>query len=139
MLHPFLGQEAVLIQPLVINMGMRCELPGDSLDSLPAAPHNSYFVVCDRQLRVWTEGEEMRIKEAFVIALRAVRAHRLRSALTMLGLIIGVSTVVLLSACGLGVRNSVDARIEPISNNITTVPKTAHVPGVWGLSNWITS
>jgi putative ABC transport system permease protein len=75
------------------------------------------------------EGEEMSLKEAFVIALRAVRAHRLRSALTMLGLIIGVSAVVLLSACGLGVRNAVDARIEPISNNITIVPKTADVPG----------
>ncbi|HYZ36236.1 MAG TPA: ABC transporter permease [Pseudonocardiaceae bacterium] len=71
----------------------------------------------------------MSLKEAFAIALRAVRAHQLRSALTMLGLIIGVSAVVLLSACGLGVRNSVDARIEPISNNITIVPKTADVPG----------
>jgi putative ABC transport system permease protein len=71
----------------------------------------------------------MSLKEAFVIALRAVRAHRLRSVLTMLGLIIGVSAVVLLSACGLGVRNSVAARIEPISNNITIVPKAADVPG----------
>ncbi len=71
----------------------------------------------------------MSLKEAFIIALRAVRAHRLRSALTMLGLIIGVSAVVLLSACGLGVRNAVDARIEPISNNITIVPKAADVPG----------
>jgi putative ABC transport system permease protein len=110
-------------------MGTHCELPGDSLDSLHVTPHNSYFMVCNRQPRVWTEGEEMSLKEAFAIALRAVRAHQLRSALTMLGLIIGVSAVVLLSACGLGVRNSVDARIEPISNNITIVPKTADVPG----------
>ena len=86
----------------MINVGTHCELTGDSLDYLHVAPHNSYFMVCDRQLRVWTEGEEMSLKEAFAIALRAVRAHQLRSALTMLGLIIGVSAVVLLSACGSG-------------------------------------
>jgi putative ABC transport system permease protein len=71
----------------------------------------------------------MRLTEALLIALRALRAHRLRSTLTMLGLIIGVSAVVLLSACGQGVQNSVDVRIEPVANNITIVPKAADVPG----------
>ena len=75
------------------------------------------------------KGEQMSLKEALLIALRAVRAHWLRSMLTMLGLIIGVSAVILLSACGQGVKNSVDARIETVSNNITIVPKTADVPG----------
>jgi putative ABC transport system permease protein len=70
----------------------------------------------------------MNIKEAVFIALSAVRAHRLRSTLTMLGLIIGVSAVILLSACGLGVKNSVDARIEPISNNITIISQAETVP-----------
>ena len=71
----------------------------------------------------------MRLTEALVIALRALRAHRLRSTLTMLGLIIGVSAVVLLSACGRGVQNSVDVRIEPVANNITIVSKAADIPG----------
>jgi hypothetical protein len=75
------------------------------------------------------KGEEMSLREALLIALRAVRAHWLRSMLTMLGLIIGVSAVILLSTCGQGVKNSVDARIETVSNNITIVPKTADVPG----------
>jgi putative ABC transport system permease protein len=70
----------------------------------------------------------MSLREALLVALRAVRAHRLRSTLTMLGLIIGVSAVVLLSACGLGVKNSVDARIEPVSNNITIVSQAEAVP-----------
>jgi putative ABC transport system permease protein len=70
----------------------------------------------------------MSLKEALLIALRAVRAHWLRSALTMLGLIIGVSAVILLSACGLGVKNSVDARIEPVANNITIVAQAVAVP-----------
>lgn len=60
------------------------------------------------------KGAQMSLKEALLIALRAVRAHWLRSMLTMLGLIIGVSAVMLLSACGQGVRNSVDARIETV-------------------------
>ena len=46
----------------------------------------------------------MSLKEALLVALRALRAHRLRSTLTMLGLIIGVSAVVLLATCGQGVR-----------------------------------
>lgn len=71
----------------------------------------------------------MRLGEALVIALRALRAHRLRSILTMLGLIIGVAAVVLLTACGEGVQNSVDVRIEPVANNITIVSKSADIPG----------
>jgi putative ABC transport system permease protein len=71
----------------------------------------------------------MRLAEALLIALRALRAYRLRSMLTMLGLIIGVSAVILLTACGQGVQNSVDVRIEPVANNITIVPKAADIPG----------
>jgi putative ABC transport system permease protein len=71
----------------------------------------------------------MNLREALLVALRALRAHRLRSTLTMLGLIIGVSAVVLLSACGQGVKNSVDARIEPVANNITIVSQAEAVPG----------
>jgi putative ABC transport system permease protein len=70
----------------------------------------------------------MSFKEALLVALRAVRAHWLRSTLTMLGLIIGVSAVVLLAACGLGVKNSVNARIEPVANNITIVSQAEAVP-----------
>jgi putative ABC transport system permease protein len=71
----------------------------------------------------------MSVAEALLLALRGLRAHRLRSALTMLGLIIGVSAVILLVACGQGVQNSVDARIEPVANLITIVPHPANIPG----------
>jgi len=71
----------------------------------------------------------MRLWEAVLIALRAVCAHRLRSALTMLGLIIGVSAVILLVAIGDGVQKSVDARIEPLANLIMIVPTAGDVPG----------
>lgn len=44
------------------------------------------------------QGSDVSLWEAVLIALRGLRAHRLRSALTMLGLIIGVSAVILLVA-----------------------------------------
>jgi putative ABC transport system permease protein len=71
----------------------------------------------------------MSLREAVLIALRAVGAHRLRSALTMLGLIIGVSAVILLTAVGNGVQESVNARFQPLASLITIVPTTGNVPG----------
>ncbi|MGH3855835.1 MAG: ABC transporter permease [Pseudonocardiaceae bacterium] len=71
----------------------------------------------------------MSLREAFLIALRGLRAHRLRSGLTMLGLIIGVGAVILLFACGQGVQNSVDARIGPYANLITVVAQSPTVLG----------
>ena len=71
----------------------------------------------------------MSLREAVFIALRGLRAHRLRSALTMLGLIIGVSAVIVLFACGQGVHNSINARIAPYANLITIVAQPVTVPG----------
>ncbi|HVQ97369.1 MAG TPA: ABC transporter permease [Mycobacterium sp.] len=62
-------------------------------------------------------------------ALRGLRAHRLRSALTMFSHIIGVSAVILLVACGYGVKNSIDARVETMANDFAIVPTTADVLG----------
>jgi putative ABC transport system permease protein len=47
----------------------------------------------------------------------------------MFSLIVGVSAVILLVACGYGVKNSVDARVETVANDIAIVPATADVPG----------
>jgi putative ABC transport system permease protein len=71
----------------------------------------------------------MTLREAVSIALRAVGAHRLRSALTMLGIIIGVSAVILLTAVGNGVQKSVDAYLQPLASLITIVPTTGNIPG----------
>jgi putative ABC transport system permease protein len=68
-------------------------------------------------------------REILVIALRGVRSHKLRSALTMLGLVIGVAAVILLSSFGQGVTRSVNAAIEPVANSITIVPKLSPIPG----------
>ncbi|HEY6424505.1 MAG TPA: ABC transporter permease [Pseudonocardiaceae bacterium] len=71
----------------------------------------------------------MNLGESVRIALRGLRANRLRSALTMLGIIIGVAAVILLIAIGNGVQAAVNARVEPLANLITIVPITGNVPG----------
>jgi putative ABC transport system permease protein len=69
------------------------------------------------------------LREALRIALRGLRANRLRSALTMLGIIIGVAAVILLVALGNGLKTSVNAQLEPLANLITIVPTIGNVPG----------
>ncbi len=71
----------------------------------------------------------MSLLEAASIALRGLHVNRLRSALTMLGIIIGVAAVILLVAVGNGVQTSVNERVEPLANLITIVKSTGNVPG----------
>src|SRR5262249_38727698 len=66
--------------------------------------------------------------ETVFIAFRALRANKLRSALTMLGLVIGVASVIVLVSAGQGVKNSVDAAISTVANNITVIPLKPQVP-----------
>ncbi|GAB3952307.1 ABC transporter permease [Micromonospora vulcania] len=66
----------------------------------------------------------MRVAEAWRVALDALRANRLRSALTMLGVIIGVASVVLLVAIGTGTKQQVEQQVEGLGSNLLLV-----VPG----------
>ncbi len=70
----------------------------------------------------------MRTAEALRMALEALRVNRLRSTLTMLGVIIGVSAVVILVAIGTGAKNAVEKEIAGLGSNIILV-----VPGQVGL------
>ena len=70
----------------------------------------------------------MIVRESLFIALRALRSNKLRSSLTMLGLVIGVAAVIVLVSAGQGVSNSVNAAISTVANNITVVPQTPVVP-----------
>jgi putative ABC transport system permease protein len=64
------------------------------------------------------------IRENLLVALRALRENWLRSALTMLGIIIGVGSVVLLVGIGQGVKEDVSRQIEMLGPNMIAV-----VPG----------
>ncbi len=66
----------------------------------------------------------MKLGEAFSSALTALRANRLRSVLTMLGVIIGVAAVVILVAIGSGAKREVERQVEGLGSNLILV-----VPG----------
>jgi putative ABC transport system permease protein len=66
----------------------------------------------------------MRLAEAWRVALDALRANRLRSGLTMLGVVIGVASVVVLVAIGTGAKQEVEAQVEGLGSNLLIV-----VPG----------
>jgi putative ABC transport system permease protein len=71
----------------------------------------------------------MMVRDIMSIAFRALRSNKLRSGLTMLGLVIGVAAVILLTSFGQGVGNSVNTAIAPIANSLTVVPKKSPIPG----------
>jgi putative ABC transport system permease protein len=55
------------------------------------------------------------------VALRALRANRMRSALTMLGILIGTAAVIMLVAVGAGIANQVQAQIGKLGTNAVFV------------------
>jgi putative ABC transport system permease protein len=66
----------------------------------------------------------VRWRDNFVIALRGVRSNRLRSALTMLGVLIGVAAVIILVAVGNGSSIQVQQSISRLGTNTLTVINT---------------
>ena len=85
----------------------------------------------------------MQFANTIQIAMRAIRRNKVRSALTMLGVIIGVASVIAMIALGSGARASIDAQIQSQGTNIIYVssgsfrgPGMAH--GGMGSSNTLT-
>jgi len=63
----------------------------------------------------------MRIFATLRIALRALRRNKLRSVLTMLGIIIGVGAVIAMVALGRGAKAQVEASIAALGQNVIMV------------------
>src|SRR5205085_6422082 len=63
----------------------------------------------------------MNWRESIRIGVRGVLANRLRSALTMLGILIGVGSVIVLVAVGTGSSANVQKRIESLGTNTLIV------------------
>ena len=63
----------------------------------------------------------MNFAENIRVALRALMANKLRSGLTMLGIIIGVGSVVALMALGTGATSDITSQVEGIGSNLLTV------------------
>ena len=58
------------------------------------------------------------------LALSRLRTHRLRAALTMLGVIIGVASVVALVGVGQGTTTNITARLNGLGTNLLTISGT---------------
>jgi putative ABC transport system permease protein len=59
--------------------------------------------------------------EIIRVSWRSIRANKMRSFLTMLGIIIGVMAVILSSAIGLGTKAGVTKSVESLGSNVLTV------------------
>jgi putative ABC transport system permease protein len=73
----------------------------------------------------------LKLFEALALAISGLSANRLRSGLTMLGILIGVAAVILLVAVGNGTSVQVQNQVQSLGSNIVYVyPTTARVGGV---------
>ncbi|MFA5173019.1 MAG: ABC transporter permease [Candidatus Paceibacterota bacterium] len=63
----------------------------------------------------------MTIWDLFEETLIAISANKVRSSLTILGIVIGISSVIAMVAIGEGAQNSVEEKIESAGSNLITV------------------
>jgi putative ABC transport system permease protein len=75
----------------------------------------------------------VKIFESFVIAMRSLAANKLRSALTMLGVIIGVGSVITLMSVGRGAEKSITSTLEGMGTNLVYI--MSQTPGLSGMAS----
>ena len=85
----------------------------------------------------------MRSRDLAAYAARALAGHRLRSALSLLGVAVGIAAVVLLTALGEGARRYVVDQFAQIGSSfVAVVPgktdTTGGIPGLGGIPNDLT-
>ena len=79
-------------------------------------------------------------KESVLIALKALMANKLRSILTMLGIIIGVGAVIAMISIGMGVRQQVQDSISSLGSNMLIImPGAPSSHGVRGAAGSYTT
>jgi putative ABC transport system permease protein len=72
------------------------------------------------------------VSETIRIALTGLAANKLRSGLTILGLTIGVGSVIILVAVGTGSSAAVESQIEALGSNVLLVSSTPTLGGLRG-------
>lgn len=69
--------------------------------------------------------------ESVLMAWSSIISNKMRSLLTMLGIIIGVAAVIALMSIGYGVQSSIERNISSLgTNTITITPGTGRKPGI---------
>ena len=69
----------------------------------------------------------MNIANLFLIALKALRRNKLRALLTMLGIIIGVASVIAMVAIGQGSKKSIQDQLSSMGSNMITIRPNSNV------------
>jgi putative ABC transport system permease protein len=85
----------------------------------------------------------MRILATIKIALRALRRNKMRTVLTMLGIIIGVAAVIAAISIGNGAKAQVEAQVASLGQNVLSVfpgsLSTGGARGGWGSRSTLTA
>ena len=82
----------------------------------------------------------MNFFESIRVSLRALKANKLRSVLTMLGMIIGVAAVIAMVGIGNGATASITSQIEGLGSNLLTIsPGQSNSGGVRGGAGSLTT
>jgi len=71
----------------------------------------------------------MRYLQIIKIAYRALKRNKMRSSLTMLGIVIGVGAVIAMVGIGQGAKKMVDAQIASLGDNLLTIFPGSHTAG----------
>jgi macrolide transport system ATP-binding/permease protein len=96
--------------------------PDTAVDALQTRVAKPFSVHANRSARAGrVSAFADRFREAFRMALLAMNAHRLRTFLTMLGIIIGIASVVSVVALGAGSQQKVLQNISAIGTNTIEV------------------
>lgn len=101
---------------------------GNIVSDLPNVPENDDEPLAQQELQpaikkrtpAWRSALD-RLSEAFRMALLAMNAHRMRTFLTMLGIIIGIASVVSVVALGNGSQKQILENISSLGTNTITV------------------
>jgi putative ABC transport system permease protein len=72
------------------------------------------------------------VRETLQVALGGLAANKLRTSLTVLGLMIGVGSVIVLIAVGTGSSDAVQSQIDALGSNVLTVTTTPTLGGLGG-------
>ncbi|HEX6558085.1 MAG TPA: ABC transporter permease, partial [Longimicrobiales bacterium] len=71
----------------------------------------------------------MLFDEILKVAFGAIRANKMRSLLTMLGIVIGIAAVITMVALGEGAQRSVQERLQSLGTNVLNVSPGAQMFG----------
>jgi putative ABC transport system permease protein len=112
------GPRAVPRVEVVVDMTLPARRV-EAQPARPAGPSSTIAIVPD--LRTKGANEAMLIKEIVLVALSALRANKMRSFLTMLGIVIGVAAVIAMVAIGKGAQKSISDRIAGLGTTLLTV------------------